>query len=204
MKTEVDIKSFTLRLPETLRRKVAVEADQMGKSLNEHIQSILETHTLETGYGQTGLISPSGRKLQIDFAADDIKGRPYLMGFFYVKEPKFNNKIRANYMLGVSRDIEDDWQICRNKDAIMELGIALLNFYNRTMEVDCLSWEHPVPNQDFDGYRVFGHSDLKACSMREFLDKLRQGRWSDPKLIVQHQSQDLRSKRLTESDLYRY
>lgn len=199
-----EVASFTLRLPETLRQQLIVQAEGKQRSLNSHIQAILEGHIVESGFAGHHLISKSGRSFEIVFREDDIpQQRNGVMGFFFLRELKFDQE-RAYYMIGLDHAVVRDWKLRqRPVEAIEQIGLALLNFYNRHFEIDQLQWPHPVPNQDFDGYRVFSWKDFEpAESLNEFLDLLRKNQWKDRLLTDAGNSQDLRRGR-NPSDLYK-
>lgn len=197
-----DIRSFTLRLPESLRSKLATEANSVGKSLNEHIQSVLETHVIEAGFCDDGVITPSRRAFKVEFCPDDLTGRRCLLGFFHLKEMRFGKR-RAYYMLGIEEEVMEDWGLKPEPEVIREIGLIILHEYAKHHEIDCLFWKHPAGIDDFDGYRVFSERDLQAASLPEFLINVKAGRWTDTKLQVSNEGQDIRLRRRTLNDLYR-
>jgi len=197
------IASFTVRLPEGLRKQLIVQASAKNRSLNSHIQSVLEGHLVESGFAGHKLISRSGRTFEIVFSTDDIPDRrDGIMGFFQLNELKFD-KQRAYYMIGLNHSLIRDWKIEHKEECLEQFGVALLHFYNRQMEIDHLRWTHPVPGQDYDGYKVFSWKDVApAGSFNEFLDLLRMNQWSDPLAEDSDKSQDIRLGRNL-ADLYR-
>lgn len=203
MDDKEQIASFTLRLPEVLRQQLIVQAGTKQRSLNSHIQTILEGHIVESGFAGHKLVSKSGRSFEVVFSPDDIpKQRNGVMGFFYLRELKFD-KERAHYMIGLDHGLVRDWKLEHKQESVEQIGLALLNFYNKQLEIDQLSWPHPIPDQDYDGYRVFSWKDIEpAESASEFLDLLRTNQWKDRLLADSGKSQDLRRGR-NPADLYK-
>lgn len=198
------IASFTVRLPEALRKQLMVQAESRSRSLNSHIQAILEGHLVESGFAGNKLISQSGRTFQIIYEGDDIPNQRDggVMGFFFLRELKFD-KNRAHFMIGLDKNLVDDWHLQHAKEAIEQVGIALLHFYNRQMEIDHLRWPHPAGREDYDGYRVLSWNDVApAQSLNQFLELVRTNKWKDPLAQNAGQSQDLRRGR-NAADLYR-
>lgn len=197
------IASFTVRLPEALRKQLMVQAESRSRSLNSHIQAILEGHLVESGFAGNKLISQSGRTFQIVYEDDDIPARrDGVMGFFFLRELKFD-KNRAHFMIGLDQNLVEDWHLQHAREAIEQVGIALLHFYSRQMEIDHLRWPHPAGREDYDGYRVLSWNDVApAQSLNQFLDLVRTNQWKDPLAQDAGQSQDLRRGR-NAADLYR-
>lgn len=190
------ITSFTLRLPEVLRNQLVVQASAKRRSLNSHIQSILEGHLVESGFAGHKLVSQSGRTFEVVFQADDIPGqRDGVMGYFYLKEIKFA-KERAHFMIGLEQDLVEDWHLDNPVEAIEQIGLALLQFYNRRFEIDHIKWPHPKGIQDYDGYRLLGWSDVQGVhGLNHFLDLLRTNAWEDKLVQDGEKSQDIRRGR---------
>jgi hypothetical protein len=163
----------------------------------------LEGFLVESGFVGNNLVSRSGRSFQIVFQQDDIPAqRNGVMGFFHLRELKFS-KSRAYYMIGLDQNLVEDWKIENAIDAVEQVGVALLHFYNRKFEIDRLRWPHPAGIQEYDGYRILSWNDVgRAQSLNEFLDFLRTNSWTD--LLVQEadQSQDIRRGR-NPADLFR-
>jgi len=196
--------SFTLRLPKSIRDQLMVQSESKGKSLNSYLQSLIESHLIESGFSSNHLVSLSGRSFEVVYQPDDIKNRFDAVGFFALRELRFD-KTRARYMIGLSEDLAEDWNIKKESrvEAIKALGLALLAFYNRSFEIDCLSWPNPSERSDFDGFRLLTANDIAPIgSLPEFLDKLRTNQWVDRQITKKDHSQDIRRGRKP-SDLHR-
>ena len=82
-----------------------------------------------------------------------------------------------------------------------EIGLALLNYYNRRgMEIDKLSWNQ-YPGPDNDGRRVLQVAEVPE-TLEQFFDLLMSDKWVDKYVEQQDKSQDIRRGR-PESALYR-
>ena len=196
--------SFTLRLPKSVRDQLIVQSEGKGKSLNSYIQTLIEAHLIESGFFGNHLVSLSGRSFEVAFQADDIKNRFDVVGFFALRELRFD-KARAHFMLGLSEDLAEDWNIKKGArtEAVKALGLALLAFYNRNFEIDRISWPNPSGQSDFDGFRLLTANDVAPISsLPEFLDCLRKNQWQDRLLTEKDESQDFRKGRRP-ADLYR-
>ena len=196
-KIEEEQVSFTLRLSKNIRDQLIVQSEGKGKSLNAYIQTLLESHLIESGFFGTHLVSLSGRSFEVVFQADDIKDRFDAVGFFFLRELRFD-KTRARYMIGLAEELAEDWSIKKEgrTEAIKAIGLALLAFYNRTCEIDRLSWPNPSGQNDFDGFRLLTAQDVAPInSLPEFLERLRKNEWQDRLLGETTESQDVRRGR---------
>jgi len=119
---------------------------------------------------------------------------------FFINEPKYE-KERAYYMIGVGRNTLRDWNVKDKATVAKEVGLSLLNFYNRRgMEIDRLKWNQ-FPGPDNDGRRIIQVSEVPE-TLEEFLAILMDGTWKDIYIEESEKSQDIRRGRL-ESALYR-
>lgn len=191
--------NISLRIPEEYRKQLQVQADKKGISFNAHLLRVLEIHLMNSGFGPMSLTSASGRLFQ-------IRCEPYLDNVdettwaFFIDEPKFE-KERAYYIIGIGRTILRDWQIKDKATVSKEVGLALLNFYNRQgMEIDKLVWNQ-YPGPDNDGRRVLQVAEVPE-TLGQFLDQLMSASWADKFVQQAEKSQDIRRGR-TESALYR-
>jgi hypothetical protein len=154
---------------------------------------------MSSGFGPTSLTSTSGRLFQ-------IRSEPYLDNVdettwaFFIDEPKFE-KERAYYLIGIGRTILRDWQIKDKATVSKEVGLALLNYYNRKgMEIDRLVWNQ-YPGPDNDGRRVLQAAEVSE-TLEELFDLLKTDNWVDKYVKQDELSQDIRRGR-TEAALYR-
>lgn len=191
--------NISLRIPEEYRRRLQLQADKKGVSFNAHLLRILEIHLMSSGFGPTSITSANGRLFQ-------VRHEPYIDNVdettwaFFVDEPKFE-KERAYYLIGVGRTVLRDWQIKDKATVSKEVGLALLNFYNRKgMEIDKLTWNQ-YTRPESDGRRVLQVAEVPE-TLEQFLDVLISGDWTDKFVKQSDQSQDLRRGRPT-SALYR-
>jgi hypothetical protein len=191
--------NISIRIPDEYRKRLQMQADKKGVSLNAHLLRVLEIHLMNSGFGPTSLTSPSGRLFQ-------IRCEPYLDNVdettwaFFIDEPKYE-KERAYYLIGIGRTILRDWNVKDKATVSKEIGLALLAYYNRVgMEVDRLVWNQ-YPGPDNDGRRVLQVSEVPE-TLEEFFDLLMTEKWSDKFVSQDEKSQDLRRGR-QEAALYR-
>lgn len=191
--------NVSIRIPDEYRKRLQLQADKKGISFNAHVLRVLEIHLMSCGFGPTSITSASGRLFQ-------IRTEPYLDNVdettwaYFIDEPKFE-KERAYYLIGIGRTILRDWQVKDKATVSKEIGLALLNFYNRKgMEIDRLAWNQ-YPGPDNDGRRVLQFAEVPE-TLEEFLDLLLSENWLDKFVKQDDKSQDLRRGR-PESALYR-
>jgi hypothetical protein len=191
--------NISIRIPDDYRKRLQLQADKKGISFNAHILRVLEIHLMNSGFGPTALTAATGRLFQ-------VRCEPYLDNVdettwaYFIDEPKYE-KERAYYLIGIGRTILRDWQVKDKATVSREVGLALLNFYNRRgMEVDRLSWSQ-YPGPDNDGRRVLQVSEVPE-TLEQFLDSLMADKWTDKFVEQSDRSQDIRRGR-QESALYR-
>lgn len=191
--------NISLRIPEEYRKRLQLQADKKGISFNAHVLRVLEIHLMSSGFGPEALTSNSGRLFQ-------IRSEPYIDNIdettwaYLIDEPKFE-KERAYYLIGIGRTILRDWQVKDKATVSKEIGLALLNFYNRQgYEIDRLTWNQ-YPGPDNDGRRVLQVSEVPE-TLEQFLDILMTNKWTDKFLEQSDSSQDMRRGR-SEAALYR-
>lgn len=191
--------NISIRIPEEYRKRLQLQADKKAISFNAHVLRVLEIHLMSSGFGPTSLGSSSGRLFQ-------IRCEPYLdtveetTWAFFIDEPKFE-KERAYYLVGIGRTILRDWQVKDKATVSKEVGLALLNYYNRRgMDIDRLIWSQ-YPGPDNDGRRILQVAEVPE-TLEEFLDQLMNDKWTDRFVKQDEQSQDIRRGR-PESALYR-
>ncbi|MBU6451004.1 MAG: hypothetical protein KGS72_04445 [Cyanobacteria bacterium REEB67] len=191
--------NISIRIPDDYRKRLQIQADKKGISFNAHVLRVLEIHLMSSGFGPTSVTSSSGRLFQIRF-------EPYLDNVdettwaFFIDEPKFE-KERAYYLIGIGRTVLRDWQVKDKSTVSKEVGLALLNFYNRQgMEIDRLNFTQ-YPGPDNDGRRVLQVAEVPE-TLEQFLDQLNEDKWKDKFAEQSDKSQDIRRGR-PESTLYR-
>jgi hypothetical protein len=191
--------NISIRIPDEYRKRLQMQADKKGISLNAHLLRVLEIHLMNSGFGPTSVTSPSGRLFQ-------IRSEPYLDNVdettwaFFIDEPKYE-KERAYYLIGIGRTILRDWQVKDKGTVSKEIGLALLSFYNRKgMEIDRLVFNQ-YPGPDNDGRRVLQVAEVPE-TVEEFFDLLMSENWLDKYVSQDEKSQDIRRGR-QESALYR-
>ncbi|MBI2811481.1 MAG: hypothetical protein HYX67_11740 [Candidatus Melainabacteria bacterium] len=191
--------NISLRIPEDYRKRLQLQADKKSISFNAHVLRVLEIHMMSSGFGPTSVTSTSGRLFE-------IRSEPYVDNVdettwaFFVDEPKFE-KERAYYTIGIGRTIMRDWQVKDKSTVSKEVGLALLNYYNRRgLEIDRLAWTQ-YPGPDNDGRRVLQVAEVPE-TLEQFLDLLMTDKWTDKYLEQSDKSQDIRRGR-QESALYR-
>ncbi len=119
---------------------------------------------------------------------------------FFIDEPKFE-KERAYYVIGIGRTILRDWQIQDKLTVSKEVGLALLNYYNRKgMDIDKLVWNQ-YPGPDDDNRRLLQVAEVPE-TLQQFFDQLLSTEWSDKFVEQGELSQDIRRGR-PQSALYR-
>ncbi len=154
---------------------------------------------MSSGFGPPSLTSASGRLFQ-------VRCEPYLDNVdettwaFFIDEPKFE-KERAYYLIGIGRTILRDWQVKDKAQVSKEVGLALLNYYNRRgMEADRLVFNQ-YPGTENDGRRVLQVAEVPE-TLEQLLDALMTDKWTDKFVSQDEKSQDIRRGR-PESALYR-
>lgn len=200
-------KNLTLRLPDEYHRQLVGQAARRGLTLNALLVSLVHRHLLDSGYATDVIKSLSGRLFEIN--VEPIPDR--YDDFFCCRFDIFENhslydKRRAHYIIGVSYSLVD--QKIDPYDQVKDVGLALLNFYNRRgLEIDQLAWQvgphdppSPSPSMQ-DNWRYIGSSTTK--NLGEFLIALARNHWKDDLLVSTGQSQDIRCNLRTEADLYR-
>lgn len=142
---KVKTTNISLRIPEEYRKQLQLQADKKGVSFNAHLLRVLELHLMSSGFGPTSITSASGRLFEIrsELYIDNVDETSFA---FFIDEPKFE-KERAYYVIGIGRTILRDWQIQDKLTVSKEVGLALLNYYNRKgMDIDKLVWnQYPGP-----------------------------------------------------------
>jgi hypothetical protein len=190
--------NFTLRLPEEYRKRLQLQADKKGISVNAHVLRILEIHLMHSGFGPPSITSNnSGRLFEIrtELAIDNVEETTFAL---FVDEPKFE-KERAYYLIGVGRTALRDWNVKDKQTVAKEIGQSLLNFYNRLgLEIDRLKWTQFPEN---DGRRILQASEVPE-TLEEFLALLLNDTWKDAYVVQTEKSQDIRRGRV-ESALYK-
>jgi hypothetical protein len=192
--------NFTLRLPEEYRKRLQMQADKRGISVNAHVLRILEIHLMQSGFGPPSMTSiNTGRLFEIrtELVLDNVEETTWA---FFVNEPKYE-KERAYYMIGVGRTVLRDWNVKDKVTVAKDVGMSLLNLYNRQgLEVDRLKWTQ-FAGPDNDGRRILQASEVPE-SLEEFLAMLMNDTWKDTYVEETEKSQDIRRGR-QESVLYR-
>ncbi len=191
--------NISLRIPEEYRKQLQLQADKKGISFNAHLLRVLEIHLMGSGFGPTSITSATGRLFEIRYELyiDNVDETSWA---FFVDEPKYE-KERAYYVVGIGRTVLRDWQISDKLTVAKEVGLALLNFYNRQgMEIDKLAWtQFPGPNDD--NRRLLQVAEVSE-TLQQFLDTLMTSSWTDKFVTQLDMSQDIRRGR-PESALYR-
>lgn len=191
--------NISLRIPEEYRKRLQLQADKKGISFNAHLLRVLEIHLMSSGFGPAALTSASGRLFQIrcELYLDNVDETTFA---YFIDEPRFE-KERAYYQIGIGRTVLRDWQVKDKATVSKEVGLALLNFYNRQgLEIDKLVWNQ-YPGPDHDGRRVLQVVEVPE-TLQEFLDLLMSGNWTDKFVQQADNSQDIRRGR-PEAALYR-
>lgn len=52
--------NISLRIPDDYRKRLQLQADKKGDSLNAHVLRVLEIHLMNSGFGPTSFTSNSG------------------------------------------------------------------------------------------------------------------------------------------------
>ena len=191
--------NISLRIPEEYRKRLQLQADKKGISFNAHLLRVMEIHLMSSGFGPDSMTSGTGRLFQIrsELYLDNVDETTWA---YFIDEPKFE-KERAYYLIGIGRTILRDWQVKDKAQVSKEVGLALLNYYNRRgMEVDRLVWNQ-YPGPENDGRRVLQVAEVPE-TLEQLLDLLMTDKWTDKYVSQDEKSQDIRRGR-SESALYR-
>lgn len=196
---KVKTTNISLRIPEEYRKQLQLQADKKGVSFNAHLLRVLELHLMSSGFGPTSITSASGRLFEIrsELYIDNVDETSFA---FFIDEPKFE-KERAYCVIGIGRTILRDWQIQDKLTVSKEVGLALLNYYNRKgMDIDKLVWNQ-YPGPDDDNRRLLQVAEVPE-TLQQFFDQLLSTEWSDKFVEQGELSQDIRRGR-PQSALYR-
>lgn len=196
---KVKTTNISLRIPEEYRKQLQLQADKKGVSFNAHLLRVLELHLMSSGFGPTSITSASGRLFEIrsELYIDNVDETSFA---FFIDEPKFE-KERAYYVIGIGRTILRDWQIQDKLTVSKEVGLALLNYYNRKgLDIDKLVWNQ-YPGPDDDNRRLLQVAEVPE-TLQQFFDQLMSTEWSDKFVEQGELSQDIRRGR-PQSALYR-
>ena len=196
---KVKTTNISLRIPEEYRKQLQLQADKKGVSFNAHLLRVLELHLMSSGFGPTSITSASGRLFEIrsELYIDNVDETSFA---FFIDEPKFE-KERAYYVIGIGRTILRDWQIQDKLTVSKEVGLALLNYYNRKgLDIDKLVWNQ-YPGPDTDNRRLLQVAEVPE-TLQQFFDQLMSTEWSDKFVEQGELSQDIRRGR-PQSALYR-
>lgn len=191
--------NISLRIPDEYRKRLQLQADKKGISFNAHLLRVMEIHLMSSGFGPTSLTSSTGRLFEIrsELYLDNVDETTWA---YFIEEPKFE-KERAYYLIGIGRTILRDWQVKDKAQVSKEVGLALLNYYNRRgMEADRLVWNQ-YPGPENDGRRVLQVAEVPE-TLEQLLDLLMTDSWTDKYVSQDEKSQDIRRGR-SESQLYR-
>lgn len=189
--------NISLRIPEDYRKRLQLQADKKGISFNAHVLRVIEIHMMNSGFGPASLTSSSGRLFQIrcELYLDNADETTWA---YFIDEPKYE-KERAYFLIGLGRTVVRDWQIKDKVTVSKEVGLALLNFYNRQgVDIDKLVFKQYA---DKDGVRVLQVAEVPE-TLEQFLDALITDKWKDKFAEESDQSQDIRRGRV-EAGLYR-
>jgi hypothetical protein len=191
--------NISLRIPDEYRKRLQLQADKKGISFNAHLLRVMEIHLMNSGFGPPSLTSGTGRLFQIrcELYLDNVDETTWA---YFIDEPKYE-KERAYYLIGIGRTILRDWQVKDKAQVSKEVGLALLNYYNRRgMEADRLVWNQ-YPGPENDGRRVLQVAEVPE-TLEQLLDLLMTDKWVDKYVSQDEKSQDIRRGR-PESALYR-
>ncbi len=203
---ESKYKNLTLRLPDEFHRQLVGQAERRGLTLNGLLVNLVHRHLLDSGYAPGVIKSLSGRlfEISVEPIPDDYENFYCCRFDIYENHPLYNKR-RAQYIFGVSKMLIE--QRIDPYDQVKDVGLALLNFFNRRgLEIDQLAWQvnpkdPPTPSPSMkDNWRYIGTST--SNNLVEFLIALSRNHWKDELVISTGQSQDIRCNRRTEADLY--
>ncbi len=189
-------KNLTLRLPDEFHRQLQHQAQASGHTLNGHLVNIVRGHLMGSGYYPNVIKSLSGRLFEIGVVPipHEHAGRLFCSQFVVSEYHPLYSGQRAEYLIGV------DSQLAFGGDPfgiVNDVGIGLLNFYNRKgFEIDQLAW-HKVPSEPDspvsqwkDNWRYIGPETIR--NVDEFLIALGRNHWKDRLLVATGQSQERR------------
>lgn len=198
-------KNLTLRLPDEYHRQLVGQAARRGLTLNALLVNLVHRHLLDSGYAPDVIKSLSGRLFEITVEPIPDRHEDFFCCRFDIFENhQLYNKRRAHYIIGVSDSLIN--QKVDPYDQVKDVGLALLNFFNRRgLEIDQLAWQispkdppSPSPSME-DNWRYIGSSTTK--NLDEFLIALSRNHWKDELVASTGQSQDIRCNLRSENDL---
>ena len=175
--------THTIRMPESLKARLEHSAANQNMSISQFVVHVLEQHYLAAGFASREIVVSRGRNLEIRIAPiNHVVGQPSLM--FFLDDSMRKREIGA-YKIGISAEVESRFLFEKGDvyQAIEEIGIALLHFYNRLgRNLGQLSWKQ-FPNDH--SFRLLEPKDLKTnlgihlMTLEEFLLALAEGQWTD-------------------------
>lgn len=207
-KADRNYKNLTLRLADEYHSQLSRQAVRSGQTLNGHIGHIIKVHLMSCGYMPDSMKSLSGRLFEVP--VEPIKqghaGNYFCSRFDICEYHPLYTKRRAHYVIGIDEDILN--RHAEPFDTVRDVGLALLNLYNRQgFELDQIAWKaipsHPrSPSPTMrDNWRYIGEDT--TTDPERFLVTLLKDDWRDELIEKTGQSQDIRCSLRKEEDLYR-
>ncbi|MBX9725050.1 MAG: Arc family DNA-binding protein [Candidatus Obscuribacterales bacterium] len=180
MSEKSELINYTLRLPEEYRRRLELEAEARGRSLNQQIIRIIEMFFANSGYASTNIRS-AGQLFQIHSALSHSTQAETVWEFAF--ENFKTGKEEAHYMIGLEQQVLKHLKVSDPKQAVNEIGLALLHSYaNRGRDIRTLSW---TQNPAFDGKRVITENELpeNIHNVPDYLEYIAKGQFEDILLV---------------------
>lgn len=173
-----DLVNYTLRFPEDYRKRLEMEAQSRGRSLNQQIVRIIEMYFADSGYA-TELVTFAGESFRIHCApAYDTAAET---AWDFALENLRTGKEEAYFVIGMDRAFSQTLNISNRAQAAKEIGLSLLNFHaRRGRDLRTLCWMQPLM---IDGKRILMKNEVSAETLPDFLEMLAKGRWADHWLV---------------------
>ncbi|MBX9877590.1 MAG: hypothetical protein K2Y22_03955 [Candidatus Obscuribacterales bacterium] len=183
--------SLTIRIPDEHRKRLDEEANQLGRSLNQHMLRLIDAHFLQIGYSNNSLML-CGRPCEVRFELSE--DNPHQTTYtFLVIDPK-NDRTQAYFMIGLDHTFLSDLGVKDKHTVVKDVGLAVLSFHFRCgTEISTLRWDQ-VPQAHFLK-RILSIDDVpkEAKTVQDFLNMLDTLKWTDRYAFPNHESEAIRT-----------
>jgi hypothetical protein len=180
MSQKSELANYTLRLPEEYRRRLELEAEARGRSLNQQIIRVIEMYFANAGY-PSELLASAGQLFIIRATLAHSTAQETVWEFLAENSRTGNEE--ARYLIGVDMAFIRDLKASDESQTAKEVGLALLNFHAKQgRDIRTLSW---LQNPPFDLKRIVHFSEVPSDvqNVPDFLELLAKGQWNDGLLV---------------------
>ncbi len=180
MAEKIEFINYTLRFPEEYRKRLELEAQAHGRSLNQQIIRVLEMYFAGAGYPSNHIYAV-GQMFELQSAlAHDT---PAETAWEFALENSKTGKGEGHYLIGLDRTFIRDLKISDKRQAAKEVGLALLTLHaKKGRDIRNLCWSQ---NSVFKEKRVIFGSEIpeNIDTLPDFLEFISKGQWQDHLLV---------------------